>query len=58
MIDNILSFSITVLEVDLSLSICWLCIAISLDSNYGRGFAREWGIGRRFAMEPKKEKKA
>ena len=54
-IDNILSVSLTVLGLDLSLSICWLSIAVSIESEYGDGFLREFGIGTRYAMHNKGE---
>ena len=54
MLDNLVTISVSLLEVELSLSICWLSIAVGFEHNYGKdGFSREWSIGKRFAMEPK-----
>ena len=55
-LDNLFSVSLSVLEVEISLSICWLSIAVGLEHNYGEhGFSQEWSVGKRFAMEPKEK---
>lgn len=52
-IDNILSVSITVLGIELTVSICWLSICVGIESEYGDGFYKELGVGTRYAMVPK-----
>ena len=47
-VDNILSVSVSVLGIDLSLSLCWLSIAVSVECVYGDGFLREFWIGTRY----------
>lgn len=55
--DNIFTISIVILEVEIDLSICWLSICFSIEHQYGKfGQGKYWGIGKRYAMEPKKEK--
>ena len=52
MIDNILSFSLSILGVEVSLSLCWVSIAVGLEHSYGAGASWEWGLGKIYAWRP------
>jgi len=53
--DNVLTFGITILEIDITLSICWLSVCLGIEHNYGKmGYYKEFGIGKRFAMDGSK----
>ena len=53
--DNIVTISITILEVNLALSICFWSVCVALESDYGDGWYGEFGVGKRRAMSPKED---
>jgi len=53
--DNIVTISITILEVNLTLSICFWSVCVALESDYGDGWYGEFGVGKRRAMSPKED---